>query len=143
MAVRKSIYAAWLKDCTKTSLPKVGGKNANLGEMINIGIRVPPGFAVTVDAYREVLSQSGIGDKIGLILSKVKPEETASIDKASENIRQLIRLISLPPEIAMTIDNYYKALAEECNVVAVPVSIRSSATAEDLPGASFAGQQET
>ncbi len=143
MGVRQRPYCVWFGECTQASLPTVGGKNANLGEMINSDIRVPPGFAVTVEAYNEALTQSGVRGEVESILSELQPDNLRSIDSASQKIRHLIHSIAMPSDIAATIDEYYQALAQASNLAVVPVSVRSSATAEDLPGASFAGQQET
>jgi len=138
------MYVGWFKQYNKGSIGLVGGKNANLGEMINANIRVPPGFAVTTDAYRDVLRQSGIDTQIYRILSRVHSSEDISpINQASEEIRHLIESIAMPPEIEEPVESYYQSLGEQCGMAAPQVSVRSSATAEDLPTASFAGQQDT
>lgn len=143
MKDRESPYIIWFRDYDRINLPKVGGKNANLGEMMRFGVRVPPGFAVTIDAYNEALDESNARKELYRILDEVQPEDTASINKASEAARQLIRSIIVPEKIGGAIEDSYQVLAKECGVANVPVAIRSSATAEDLPGASFAGQHET
>ena len=136
-------YTLNFKQLNKSSLPKVGGKNASLGEMINAGIRVPPGFAVTTDSYLQYVTETGINDDIFRILSEMKVGDIASQDEASEAIQQIIIAKTLPEEINAAIESDYKALCETCKVESVPVAVRSSATAEDLPAASFAGQQDT
>ena len=136
-------YTLNFKELNKSSLPKVGGKNASLGEMINAGIRVPPGFAVTTESYLQYVTETGINDDIFRILSEMKVGDIASQDAASETIQQLIIEKTLPEEIKSAIALDYEALCETCKVELVPVAVRSSATAEDLPTASFAGQQDT
>jgi len=136
-------YTLYVKELNKNSLPKVGGKNASLGEMINAGIRVPPGFAVTTDSYQQFVTDTGINDEIFRILSEMKVGDIASQDAASETIQQIIIEKTLPEEIKAAIESDYEALCETCKVESVPVAVRSSATAEDLPTASFAGQQDT
>jgi pyruvate,water dikinase len=137
------VYVLWFKECTSESLPKVGGKNASLGEMTKAGIPVPPGFAVTTEAYEDFLTDAGIKGNIERALSQVDIQDVASVDKASQTIRQLIESAPVPQRISEAISNAYQTLAKECNVADLPIAVRSSATAEDLPGASFAGQQET
>jgi len=136
-------YTLNFKELNKTSLSKVGGKNASLGEMINAGIRVPPGFAVTTDSYLQYVTETGINEEIFRILSEMKVGDIASQDAASETIQQIIIAKALPEEIKAAIENDYKSLCETCRIESVPVAVRSSATAEDLPTASFAGQQDT
>ncbi|MCP4283848.1 MAG: phenylphosphate synthase subunit beta, partial [Gammaproteobacteria bacterium] len=136
-------YTLNFKELNKTSLPMVGGKNASLGEMINAGIRVPPGFAVTTDSYLQYVTETGINEEIFRILSEMKVGDIASQDAASETIQQVIIEKTLPEKIKAAIESDYKALCKTCSVESVPVAVRSSATAEDLPTASFAGQQDT
>jgi len=136
-------YTLNFKELNKSSLQKVGGKNASLGEMINAEIRVPPGFAVTTDSYLQYVTETGINDDIFRILSDMKVGDIPSQDAASEAIQQIIIGKTLPEEIKSAIALDYEALCETCKVESVPVAVRSSATAEDLPTASFAGQQDT
>ena len=127
----------------KTSLPTVGGKNASLGEMIKSGIRVPPGFAVTTDSYLTFISETGIREKILDILSNMGTDDMDSLDRASSEIQDLINNAPMNNEIQTAIEEGYSRLCEKCGIKDVPVAVRSSATAEDLPTASFAGQQDT
>ncbi len=127
----------------KTSLPTVGGKNASLGEMIKAGIRVPPGFAVTTDSYLTFISETGIREKIIDILSNMGQDDMDSLDRASSEIQDLINNTPMNDEIKTAIKEGYSGLCEKCGMKDVPVAVRSSATAEDLPTASFAGQQDT
>ena len=136
-------YILNFKDADKNSLPLVGGKNASLGEMIKASIRVPPGFAVTTDSYLSFITETGIKDKIFDILSNMPPDDVESLNKASAEIQDLINNASLPDIIQSAIGEGYSRLCEQCSVEKLPVAVRSSATAEDLPTASFAGQQDT
>jgi pyruvate,water dikinase len=130
-------------DVDKNSLAHVGGKNASLGEMIKAGIRVPPGFAVTTDAYLNFITETGIKDQIYGILSDLDVGDVEALNNASAEVQQLIRDASLSDEVGEALRESYSQLCEGCHTEAVPVAVRSSATAEDLPTASFAGQQET
>lgn len=136
-------YVLRFEQIDKASLPMVGGKNASLGEMLKAGIRVPPGFAVTTDSYLEFITGAGITHEIQNILADVNPDDVASLDSASAKIRGLIENASMPSSIAEAIRESYAGLCEKCRVEDLPVAVRSSATAEDLPTASFAGQQDT
>ncbi|MCL5266447.1 MAG: phenylphosphate synthase subunit beta [Chloroflexi bacterium] len=133
----------WLRDCCRDHLNCVGGKNVCLGEMIQAGIRVPPGLAVTTSAYTRFLDKAGLWKEVDGILSTLVLDDIESEDRVSEEIRQLIESTPLPAQVEDAIHSSYLKLAEECNVPNLPVAVRSSATAEDLPGASFAGQQDT
>ncbi len=136
-------YVLEFERITKASLPVVGGKNASLGEMLRAGIRVPPGFAVTTDSYLEFITGAGINREIQNILAAVNPDDMASLDSASAEIKNLMSNAPVPPAIAEAIGESYARLCERCQVEDLPVAVRSSATAEDLPTASFAGQQDT
>jgi len=138
-----SPYILWFEDFGMDALPRVGGKNASLGEMMRAGIRVPPGFAVTTDAYSHFLAHTGILNEIRTRLSHVDPDDLESLEAISRDIRELMSTTPVPEEIERAIIASYETLAERCGVPDLPVAVRSSATAEDLPGASFAGQQET
>lgn len=137
------LYIIWLQNCDKTYLPTVGGKNASLGEMLRANIRVPPGFAVTTAAYRDFLNHAGMAQEIQRILAGVDAENIAATEQASITIRQLMGETPIPARVEDAVRSAYEMLAEQCGVPDLPVAVRSSATAEDLPGASFAGQQET
>lgn len=127
----------------KDSLPIVGGKNASLGEMIKADIRVPPGFAVTTDSYLLFITDAGIKDKIIEIVSDLDPDDVAALNKASADVQELIKQTAMPEPVAQAITEGYSQLCSKCAVELIPVAVRSSATAEDLPTASFAGQQDT
>lgn len=134
----------WFNELGKDDVPLVGGKNANLGEMINAGIPVPPGFAVTAYAYKRFINETGIRDKIyDIIRETVRKRRPEEYEEASKKIRSLIENTSMPHDIEEEIRKSYRELSRRMGKIAEFVAVRSSATAEDLPGASFAGQQET
>ena len=127
----------------KDSLPLVGGKNASLGEMINADIRVPPGFAVTTNSYAVFMEKAGINNAIFSLLADLDPDNIDALNQAAEKVQEMIKTAAIPNDIQKTIGIGYASLCEECNADDLPVAVRSSATAEDLPTASFAGQQDT
>ncbi|HVC11290.1 MAG TPA: PEP/pyruvate-binding domain-containing protein, partial [Burkholderiales bacterium] len=140
------MYVAWLKDLRMTDLDKVGGKNASLGEMMGAlsqrGVRVPGGFATTAQAYREFLAASGLDRRIGARLKSLDPSDVDALAQCGAEIRKWITEAPFPKEFEDHIRSYYQKLTE-LNSSAISFAVRSSATAEDLPDASFAGQQET
>jgi len=125
---------------------QVGGKNSSLGEMISqlsaTGVRVPGGFATTAHAYREFLAQGGIDDKIYTMLDTLDVADVKALVAAGATIRKLILDTPFPPELTAAITAAYDTLVAD-SAADMSFAIRSSATAEDLPDASFAGQQET
>jgi len=145
MMNKKEKLILWFEEVRKEDVPLVGGKNANLGEMINAGIPVPPGFAITAYAYKKFITETGIAEKIYEIIKEkvVDPNNPEQYEQASKEIRKLIEATQMPKEIENEIRKAYKQLSKKVGVVQVSVAVRSSATAEDLPDASFAGQQET
>jgi len=136
-------YILWFEECNKSALPLVGGKNANLGEMVNAGIRVPPGFAVTSKAFQQYMDEAALWDKVKDTLSHVSVDDIKAVSKAGNSIRKEILSTPIPDEIQEEIIAAYASLCEKCGVTDLPVAVRSSATAEDLADASFAGQQDT
>jgi pyruvate,water dikinase len=141
----KKDLVIWFGDLRKNDIPLVGGKNANLGEMISAGLPVPPGFAVTAYAYEKFIKTTHIAKKIYEIINKTVTDKNdpKQYAEASKKIRGLIEKTSVSEEIATSIKSAYKKLNAKLNLKDVFVAVRSSATAEDLPDASFAGQQET
>jgi pyruvate,water dikinase len=141
-----NVYIRWFQDLGSDDVPVVGGKNASLGEMIRVlkdeGIRVPDGFATTADAYWAFLEANDITEKIGSHLKDLQSGD-ASLQQVGKMIRRLFRHGNFPQDIAEAIRKAYRELCERYQVDEVDVAVRSSATAEDLPEASFAGQQET
>ncbi len=127
----------WFKEVGKKDIPLVGGKGANLGEMTQAQIPVPPGFIVTAHTYTRFLEQAGLRPIIQKLLSPLDYNDSARLQKVSEEIKSLIRGAPVPQQIAAAIKKAYRELGGG------PVAVRSSATAEDLADASFAGQQAT
>lgn len=145
----KSCYAdtmslprvVWFKDVGKEDVGLVGGKGANLGEMTQAGFPVPPGFIVTAQAYREFIKENKLEEKIAPIIRAINYEDSKSLTKAAKQIESLIVKGKMNEALTKDIFEAYKQLGGVFKDALV--AVRSSATAEDLPGASFAGQQET
>jgi pyruvate,water dikinase len=137
---------AWLKDLRMADLEKVGGKNASLGEMIGAlsgaGIRVPGGFATTAEAFREFLRGSGLDERIAKRLAGLDCNDVRALAACGSEIRSWIEKAPFPTELEREIRYFFQRLEGETSKEA-SFAVRSSATAEDLPEASFAGQQET
>jgi len=135
----------WFEHLGKEDVALVGGKNANLGEMIKAGIPVPPGFAITAYAYKKFIEENGIAQKIYDIINETVTDinDPNQYEEASRRIRELVESTPMPQEIEEAIRNAYAELNRRTNTNDTFVAVRSSATAEDLPDASFAGQQET
>ncbi len=131
----------WLEEVGKNDLSVVGGKGASLGEMINIGVPVPGGFAVTAQAFRDFINRAGIAKKLFEAL-KVDVNQESELHRAEETAKKLIMEAKVPEDIEKAIKSRYEELCKR-EGEQVFVAVRSSATAEDLPDASFAGQQET
>ena len=139
MHVMSTTYVLDFQEIDRTHGAVVGGKGANLGELSRIeGIRVPPGFCVTTDAFRRVLAGAPSIDESLERLSRLKPDDHEAIRASSAGIRATIEGTAMPDDIANAITNALARLGEHA-----PYAVRSSATAEDLPTASFAGQQDT
>ena len=133
----------FFEECGKDSVPLVGGKCSSLGELINSGVRVPPGFALTTQGYAEFMRDARILTDIHGILDGLDHEDMDALETASADIRAMIESRPMSIELEDLIAEAYRKLSVRCYLPAVPVAVRSSATAEDLPGASFAGQQDT
>lgn len=137
----------WLKHLRMTDVKHVGGKNASLGEMISqlslSGVQVPGGFATTASAYREFLAQAGLDKRIEALLAKLNHEDVAALACAGKQIREWIVATPLTLTLEKEIATAYEEMQVEAGIREVSVAVRSSATAEDLTDASFAGQQET
>jgi pyruvate,water dikinase len=136
-------YIKWLHEVTKNDLPLVGGKGANLGELIQAQIQVPPGFCVTAAAYQEFLKAANLETDIASLLQNLDVEDSRQLQAKSAAIRRLIMQAPVPEDIAVEVKKAYAELSQRVNRENLPVAVRSSATAEDLPEASFAGQQDT
>jgi pyruvate, water dikinase len=135
----------WYKDLTIKDVPKVGGKNAALGEMVRellpLGVRVPNGFAVTADAYNHFLDSTNLRTRINETLEGLDTHDVRELQERGSKVRNMILAEELPEDLKTAVVTAYQELVELEG--AEDVAVRSSATAEDLPGASFAGQQET
>ncbi|PIZ50673.1 phosphoenolpyruvate synthase [Candidatus Woesearchaeota archaeon CG_4_10_14_0_2_um_filter_33_13] len=142
-------YVVWFKDLNKNSIAVAGGKGANLGEMFNNNFPIPGGFCVSAQTYKEFIERTGIKSKIEEMLKGLNVDDTETLQKVAKTIQDLIQRTEVPEEIAEEIRDSYELLgvskkAEDLvNAKEVFVAVRSSATAEDLPSASFAGQQAT
>jgi len=139
-------FILWFDQLGIEDVPLVGGKNASLGEMYKKltkkKVRIPNGFAVTVEAYHYFLEKAGVKNDIKKILSDLDTTNIKNLQERGEKVRNLIRNAELPEELIKTILEAYSHLEKQYGKL-VDVAVRSSATAEDLPDASFAGQQET
>ncbi len=142
-------FILWFNEIGIEDVPLVGGKNASLGEMYrklkSKGIKVPNGFAITAYAYRYVLKYSGIEEEIKKILKGLDTGSFQNLTSKGRAVRDVIRFAELPPDLTQAIYSSYDKLTDEFGYARdnLDVAIRSSATAEDLPDASFAGQQDT
>ncbi|MEJ7930208.1 phosphoenolpyruvate synthase [Ramlibacter sp. AN1015] len=139
-------YVAWFENLRNEDVPRVGGKNASLGEMVqqlaSRGVRVPGGFATTAGAYRAYVETNGIRAALAQRMLALK-DGKATLHEIGEAARRLFLDGQFPPDIADAIRDAYRELSRRVGVELASVAVRSSATAEDLPDASFAGQQET
>ena len=157
--VEEEEYIKWFSELGKKDVAVVGGKGANLGEMYNFGIPVPPGFVVVASAYLYFLEKTRLKEKIYSLLSRIDVENTEELDDLSKKIREMIESVEMPSEIEDEIKEAYEILSakdyslERASSDALQilrtshedifVAVRSSATSEDTEAASFAGQQET
>lgn len=132
----------WFGDLDKGDVRVAGGKGANLGELVKAGLPVPPGFVITAEVYSKFLNTSGINGEIMGKLKKTNVDDSKALQRVSKQIRGIIRKTKVPGKISASIKKHNKKLCDSGGNPRL-VAIRSSATAEDLPGASFAGQQET
>jgi pyruvate,water dikinase len=145
LSSKQSALMLWFDEIGKEDVPLVGGKSASLGEMTSkTKVPIPYGFALTADAYRLFLKKNGLDRKIADALKPLRdPNDTVTLQKVGSEIRKIISSAPVPRELEKAIVDAYHELATRQKVKNPFVAIRSSATAEDLPDASFAGQQET
>ncbi|WP_287408847.1 phosphoenolpyruvate synthase [Oceanithermus sp.] len=140
-------WVKWFSEVGIHDVPLVGGKNASLGEMLRtlgeVGVRVPDGFAVTAEAYRYYLREAGLEDKIRALLDGWDRSDPADLIRRARRIRNMIVRAECPEDLRREIAEAYAELSRKYGTDEVDVAVRSSATAEDLPTASFAGQQDT
>ncbi len=144
---REKEFVLWFRDLKIEDVPIVGGKNASLGEMYREltrkGVRIPNGFATTAHAYKHLLRHSGIEKQMRALLEGLDVKNVKQLAERGRKIRELIRRAEFPEDLKEAIFKAYRQLSKEYRASEVDVAVRSSATAEDLPEASFAGQQET
>lgn len=136
-------YVEFFKQLGKEDIPIAGGKGANLGELTNAGIPVPPGFVITAETYHKFITKTGIVDQINNMLDGLDINNTSELQQVADDIKDLITTTEIPDDIQRVIIEAYNKLCMDVDIDDVVVAIRSSATAEDLPDASFAGQQDT
>ncbi|MHB8105370.1 MAG: PEP/pyruvate-binding domain-containing protein, partial [Dehalococcoidales bacterium] len=134
---QSSKAVVWFNEVTKKDIPIVGGKGANLGEMTNAGIPVPPGFIVTASAYFDFIEKANLHDKIKSLLDPLNIQDSKQLQEVALRVQKLVTDAAMPKETAKAIERAYGKMGKGL------VAVRSSATAEDLPEASFAGQQAT
>jgi len=144
---KKQKYILWYRELSVKDVPLVGGKNASLGEMFSQltkkGVNIPDGFALTSKAYWYYLKKNKIDRGLKRIFKKFNPKSLESLRKTGKAARQLILQAEIPEDLKKGILRNYKKLSQKYNQENIDVAVRSSATAEDLPSASFAGQHET
>ena len=145
--MKKSVYLANLNEVGLADIEHVGGKNASLGEMLqnltSLGIEIPNGFVITVAAYREFIRYNNLDEAIHNIINQIKLNDIESLRRGGLQARQLLKNAKFPRELSDVIIEKYHELSKTYDQDMTDVAVRSSATAEDLPDASFAGQQET
>ncbi len=143
----KKKFILWFKEISNTDVPKVGGKNASLGEMYSKltkkGVPIPNGFAVTAQAYDYFVTTTGVKKEIKQILKTLNTHNLKNLQEHAKKVRQAILAAEFPEDLKEAIIKDYHKLSQEFKTKNVDVAVRSSATAEDLPDASFAGQQDT
>ena len=139
-------YIRWFNELAMSDLPLVGGKNASLGEMFQslrpLGVRVPDGFAVTAPAYQLALDRADVWPKLHRVLDKLDKTDMHALSEAGAQARELVYAAPMPPEVEQAIRLAWRKLLKQVGP-SLSVAVRSSATAEDLPNASFAGQHDT
>lgn len=136
-------YVIPFEQCDLSMVNRVGGKCASLGELLKARIPVPPGVAITTDAYEQFLNDNGLADKVLARLEGLDESMIEETEQASKEIREWIEAGTMSEMLEDFIAEEYRLLSRRARCPAVPVAVRSSATAEDLPDASFAGQQDT
>ena len=145
----------WFENYQPADAPELGGKNASLGTLLGAGLPVPPGFAVSADCYRKALADGGVTGQIDALIAAVDPRDTASVAAAGERARALIGALRMPADLDAAIRAAYARLCQQYGGQQyggdqrgdgdgdLPVAVRSSATCEDQPDASFAGEHDT
>jgi pyruvate,water dikinase len=133
----------WFESYQPADAPVLGGKNASLGTMFSAGLPVPPGFAVSADCYRKTLADGGLTGQLDALIAAVDMRDPASVGAAGQQARALIAGLAMPADLDEAIRAAYARLGTSCGDERVPVAVRSSATCEDQPDASFAGEHDT
>ena len=133
----------WFENYQPADAPVLGGKNTSLGNLLHAGLPVPPGFAVSADCYRKALADGGIGEQLDALLAGVDSHEPASVAAAGARARELVGSLAVSADLADAILTAYARLCSRCGDAGLPVAVRSSATCEDQPDASFAGEHDT
>lgn len=136
-------YIKFFNEIKKDDLPVVGGKGANLGEMTGNGLPVPPGFCVTAGAYKDFIHYAELDEVVTFLIESLNVDDVEQLNDVSKEIRQKIMEAPILPELEEEIKKSYLDFSKSINMTDPEVAVRSSATAEDLPDASFAGQQDT
>lgn len=142
--IRSKAFILWFDEIGIEDIGLVGGKNASLGEMCRAtNVKIPQGFAITSYAYRFMLEKAGVIGKLKALLHELDVNDTKALEKAGAQARKIILSCELPSELQEAIVNAYRKLSSQCSKKNIDVAVRSSATAEDLPSTSFAGQQRS
>lgn len=136
-------YVRWFKEIDKYDIPIVGGKGANLGELTQKGLNVPPGFCITAEAYMDFIGYAELDEVIKALMYGLDEEDPSLLGHISDEIHKRILKSNIPGEIEEEILEAYREFSTQIGIVDPEIAVRSSATAEDLPEASFAGQQDT
>jgi pyruvate,water dikinase len=133
----------WFEDYQPCDAPVVGGKNSSLGTLLHAGLPVPPGFAVSADCYRKAMADGGLSADLDALTAGLDPRDQAAVAAAGVRARELIGSLDLASDLGGAIRAAYDELCTRCGDDALPVAVRSSATCEDQPDASFAGEHDT
>jgi pyruvate,water dikinase len=133
-----SLDCVWFNEISRCDVPLAGGKGANLGDMAQAGLPIPPGYVICAPAYRKMLERQGLDGQINDLMQKIDRNNFAQLKTIEREARQLVESAAFPEDLYERVIESYRALGNN-----VAVAVRSSATAEDCAGASFAGQQET
>ncbi len=136
-------HIVWFEHYTHAHRPAVGGKNASLGELTCAGLPVPPGFAVTAAAYMRARDAAALTGELASLVGAADPDRPEAVADAGRKARELVASMPLPARLGDEVREAYEALCERCSAADVPVAVRSSATCEDRPDASFAGGHDS
>jgi pyruvate,water dikinase len=136
-------HIVWFERYTQAHRREVGGKNASLGELTLAGLPVPPGFAIAAAAYAQARDAAGLTSELAELIAAADPRRPESVAGAGRKARELVASMPLPDRLEAEVREAYAALCGRCSVRDLPVAVRSSATCEDLPDASFAGEHDT